>query len=99
MSMRSPSPRLVAVAVLAISMAACTKTLDTDGLESQLKSQFEEQTDSVLASVECPNDVKAEAGGTFECTAEDESGATFTLTITQVNDQGRVDWEVTDARE
>ena len=97
MSMRSCSARLAAVAVLAVATAACTKTLDTDGLEGQLKRQIEEQTDSTITSVDCPADVEVKAGETFECTAEEESGTTFTLTVTQEDDEGRVLWEVTDA--
>ena len=97
MSMRSSSARLAAIAVLAIAAAACTKTLDTDGLEGELQSQIEAQTDSTITSVDCPADVEVETGGTFECTAEEESGATFTLQVTQTDDQGRVEWEVTDA--
>ena len=40
MSMRSRSVRFAALAVLAIAAAACTKTLDTDGLEGELKGQY-----------------------------------------------------------
>ena len=97
MSMRSRSARLAAVALLAIVAAACSKTLDTEGLETELKSQFEQQTDTVLTSVDCPADVDVETGGVFECTAEEESGATFTIQVTQTDDQGQVDWEVIDA--
>jgi hypothetical protein len=97
MSIRSSSARLATIAVLAIAAAACTKTLDTDGLEGELQSQIEAQTDSAITSVDCPADVEVEAGGTFECTAEEESGATFTLLVTQTDDEGRVVWEVTDA--
>jgi len=96
--MRSRSVRkLAAVVVLAIAAAACTKTLDTDGLEGELKRQIEQQTDSTITSVDCPADVEVQAGESFECTAEEESGTTFTLTVTQRDDQGNVDWEVTDA--
>jgi hypothetical protein len=97
MSMRSRSARFVAVAVLALAAAACTKTLDTDGLEGDLKSQIEDQTDSTITSVDCPPDIEAKAGGTFECTAEEGSGATFTIRVTQRDDAGRVDWEIIDA--
>lgn len=95
MSMRSRSVRLAALAVLAV--AACTKTLDTEGLEGELKAQIEEQTGSPIASVSCPEDVEVETGGEFTCTAEEESGATFTITVTQRDDKGNVDWAVTDA--
>lgn len=97
MSMRSRSARLVAVGVLALAAAACTKTLDTDGLEGELKRQIEEQTDSTINSVDCPADVEAKAGEVFECTAEEGSGATFTIRVTQRDDAGNVDWEVVDA--
>jgi hypothetical protein len=97
MSMRSRSARLAAFAVLAIAAAACTKTLDTDGLEGELRSQIETQTQSGVSSVDCPSDVEVETGGTFECTAEEESGASFTIRVTQSDDQGNVEWEIVDA--
>ena len=97
MSMRSRSVRFVAVAVLAIAAAACSKTLDTEGLESELKSQIETQTDSTISSVDCPADVEAKAGEVFKCTAEEGSGATFTIQVTQRDDAGNVNWEVIDA--
>jgi len=97
MSMRSRSARFVAVAVLALAAAACMKTLDTDGLEGDLKSQIEDQTDSTITSVDCPPDIEAKAGETFECTAEEGSGATFTIRVTQRDDAGNVDWEIIDA--
>lgn len=97
MSMRSRSVRFAALAVLSIAAAACTKTLDTDGLEGELKGQIEQQIPGEIASVDCPADVAVEAGATFECTAVDESGAEFTISVTQRDDQGKVDWEVTDA--
>jgi len=97
MSMRSRSVRMAAVAVLAVAAAACTKTLDTDGLETELQSQIEEQTQNPISSVDCPADVEVETGGTFNCTAEQESGATLTIRVTQSDDQGNVEWIVADA--
>jgi Domain of unknown function (DUF4333) len=97
MSMRSRSIRLAAVVMLAVAAAACTKTLDTDGLETELQSQIQEQTQSTISSVDCPADVEVETGGTFDCTAEQESGATLTIRVTQSDDQGNVEWTVVDA--
>ncbi|MGZ8631161.1 MAG: DUF4333 domain-containing protein [Actinomycetota bacterium] len=97
MSMRSRPARLAAVAVLALAVAACTKTLDTDGLEGELTTQIEEQTGTTITTVDCPADVEVKTGGTFECTAEEESGTTLTIKVTQADDQGNVEWEVVDA--
>ena len=97
MSMRSRSARLLAVAALAVAFAACTKTLDTDGLEDDLKVQVARETGTTITAVDCPADVEVEAGGTFECTAEEESGTTFTILITQSNDRGNVRWDIVDA--
>ena len=63
MSVRSRSARLAAVAVLALAVAACTKTLDTGGLEDQLKKQIEQQTATTITSVDCPADVEVKTGG------------------------------------
>jgi hypothetical protein len=97
MSLRSRSVRLVAVAFLAIAAAACTKTLDTDGLESELQSQIEAETQSPITSVDCPEDVEVETGRSFDCKAEQEGGATLTIRVTQQDDQGNVEWIVVDA--
>ncbi len=47
--------------------------------------------------VTCPRDVQPETGATFECTAEDADGITFTILVTQIDDKGRVDWQFVDA--
>ncbi len=97
MSLRSRSVRLVAVAFLAIAAAACTKTLDTDGLEAELQRQLEDQVESQITSVDCPEDVEVETGGSFDCTAEQEGGTTLTIRVTQQDDQGNVQWIIVDA--
>jgi hypothetical protein len=100
MSRDSSSVRLavvVALGALAITTAACSRTLDTDGLEERLIGQVERETASAITSVSCPADVRVETGGTFECTAEEASGASFTLEVTQTDDRGNVEWEIIDA--
>ena len=97
MSMRSRSVRMAAAGLLALAAAACTKTLDTDGLEGELQTQVEQQTGSTISAVDCPADVEVETGGTFTCTAEEESGTTFEIRVTQSDDRGNVEWEVVGA--
>ena len=97
MSMCSRSVRVAAAACLALAATACTKTLDTDGLEGELQAQVEQQTGSTISAVDCPADIEVETGGTFTCSAQEESGATLTIQVTQRDDRGNVEWEVIDA--
>ena len=97
-STRSRRVRLAcALAVLVSVAAVCNTSLDTEGLEPQLLSQAEEETGQDYRSVSCPRDVKAEAGATFECTAVDADGIEFTILVTQIDDEGRVDSKFVDA--
>jgi hypothetical protein len=97
-SSRSRRIRLACALVALTSVAAvCNPSLDTEGLEPQLLSQAEEQTRQDYRSVSCPRDVKPEAGATFECTAKDASGIEFTILVTQLDDEGNVDWRFVDA--
>jgi hypothetical protein len=96
--MASRTARLLAVAILAFAAGACSTKLDTEGLEPQLQDQIEAKTGSTITGVDCPGDVKVETGLTFQCTATEESGATFTVEVVQTNDAGNVTWKFTDAQ-
>lgn len=97
MRLRSRFVRVVAVVTLAVGAVACTPQLDTAGLEATLKDQVSADTGATIATVECP-DVKAEAGNVFRCIATDEDGTTtFTLKVTQTDDQGNVVYDYEDA--
>ena len=74
---------------------SAVETLDTDGLEQELKHQIELQTDTKLRTVDCPT-VELEAGASFNCVAEGRSDTTDTIVVTQRDDQGNLDWEVTE---
>ena len=85
---------LVAVILVAVG---CTKSLDTSSLESALKSQVESEFNASGLTISCPDNIKVEAGGTFECTASDPSGQTLTIEVTQKDDQGDVNWRLSGA--
>jgi hypothetical protein len=85
----------IALGVAAVALAACTKTVNTEGLEQQIAAELRTQTGVNPTSVECPEDVEAEAGATFTCTATADDGSTATITVTQQDDQGNLSWEVT----
>jgi hypothetical protein len=88
--------RTAAIAAVVVLAVACTKSLDTSSLESTLQSQAAETLGVSDLTVSCPDNVKVQAGGTFTCTATG-SGAAFTLTVTQSDDQGTVTWKVAGA--
>jgi hypothetical protein len=86
---------LVVVCCLAAFAGACTKTLDTPGLEDQVKTRIEKLGETGM-TVECPDDIKVKAGATFECTATGPSGTTATIEVTQTDDQGHLTWKIID---
>jgi Domain of unknown function (DUF4333) len=95
--MRSRLARLAAIACLATFATGCSillpKHLDTKGLEPQLEQQFDAQYSVTGVTVACPDGIKAEAGGTFQCTATMTNGDTVTLLVTQKDADGQVTWK------
>ena len=65
------------------------------GLETQLENQLNTQLKTTGITVDCPTDVKAEAGGQFDCTGTLSTGQTITVHVTQTDSDGHVTWEVT----
>jgi hypothetical protein len=88
--------RLLAVASVAVTLVACTSTIDTAELEQQITDEMTAQSGVVPASVRCPDEVAAEAGATFECTATADDGSVATIVVTEEDDQGSLRWEVTE---
>lgn len=86
-----------AIALITPVAAVCNPPLDTEGLEPQLLRQVEEKTRQDFVSVSCPRDVQPETGHTFECTAVDPDDVEFTILVTQLDDQGYVNWEFVNA--
>ena len=97
MPSRSRPARAAALLAIGVLAAACSRTLDMNQVESELKRQVERDLGTQGLTVTCPDDVKVEAGTSFTCEASDASGATMVLTVTQENDQGKVRWSVTGA--
>jgi hypothetical protein len=93
--MRVRFARVVALAMLVMLAAGCTRVLDKQGLEAQLAADL--QASGPALTVRCPDGVKAQVGATFQCTATDPDGSSFTITVTQTDDQGNVTWALTSA--
>ena len=83
--------RIVLLAsITLLTGAACTRTLDTQSLEEQIAGDLETGGGPAVDDVTCPDDVEAEAGGTFMCTATGD-GVEWLIRVTQVDDDGHVD--------
>jgi len=95
--MRSRSARFATVLLIATVAVACSKTLKIDQLEPQLEDQLNAQLETSGIAVDCPSDVKAETGATFDCTAMLPNGDAITIRVTQKDDNGNVSWVVVDA--
>jgi Domain of unknown function (DUF4333) len=86
----------LAVGSLALLTPGCTRSLDTSSVVPELQRVLVKQYGLREPTVSCPSTVKVHAGATFTCTGTDASGITFTFTITQKDDRGRLSWKVTD---
>jgi hypothetical protein len=86
-------------AVLAFAAAGCgTKTIDHDSEVDLVNKQLE--SDNLKAkSIDCPDDVEAKEGETFECdvTLTDGNTGTYTITVEKVSGDN-ASLRVTDAK-
>ena len=94
--MRSRLVRVLAVVCIAAAAAGCSKTLKIDDLETEIASQLDTQLATAGNTVSCPDDVKAEAGATFECTATLSTGDIVTIEVKQTDGEGNVTWTLVD---
>jgi uncharacterized protein DUF4333 len=81
------APALAAVAIL----AGCgEETINTEDLETKLRTQLAPQggakPDEI--SVDCPDDQKVEKGHKFSCTLTAPDGSTARIDVTLTNDKG-----------
>jgi hypothetical protein len=99
---RDPEPggtvraRLIGACLLALVAAGCTRTLDTKGLEDQIQQILAERGGPKVSQVSCPDGIKVQQGVTFDCTATGD-GSTWTIKVTQTDDQGKVNIEIVNA--
>lgn len=86
---------LLVVAVLGVVGLIASLTapkLNTATVEQQIAQQIADQL-SVSATVTCPDRVDLVKGGTFTCQVKTEDGRSATIKVTQVDDNGLVEWD------
>ena len=84
-----------AILGMTLMLGGCERMLDIDKAEAAIKSGLADQLQMPFASVECPESRAIKAGDAFECTAVAETGGDLTVKVTQKDDTGAVNWEVT----
>lgn len=84
---------------LGLALTGCSVSvggLDMAKAQTEIAKGIEEQTGATGVAVTCPESAPLEQGNTFTCTATTADGQTATVTVTQTDDQGNINWEVTD---
>ena len=94
----SPHPTLVLLLVLSVATGACApRMLDSEQLERRLSRELSDQLDVPGIEVECP-DAEAREGSTLDCIARAPGEtAGLRIVVTQVDDDGKVTWEIAGA--
>ena len=90
--------RLVSIALAAcflLLLAACgSKTIDTGKAESEISKGVAQQTGAKGVKVDCPDDVDAKKGDTFDCNLTASGGQKAKIKVTQQDDEGNVRWQL-----
>lgn len=74
-----------------LAVGACgTTTVDTDKGEAFIGTTVEKQVGASVESVECPEDVEAKKGDTFECEVTGADGTAGPAKVIQKDDKGNV---------
>ncbi|PRZ41973.1 uncharacterized protein DUF4333 [Antricoccus suffuscus] len=93
-------PRLAVFATVPLlALAGCSKTVDKDDLEKEVKSALESQAGIPDATVQCADDLEAKKGATVKCELEAKgSKGTATIEVKSV-DGSDIQWEIVDIEE
>ncbi len=96
-----PLSRLsVLVLLLTVApLAACGNRLNVSVIEDTIKADIERQGRRLaLREVRCPTDVTQQAGAFFRCVGELDPEGSFTINVTQQDDQGTVTWDIPNSK-
>ena len=92
---------VTAIVMASALMAACegsvsigARVLEGDEVEEDIADGLEEEVGERPDSIDCPDEVEVEDGGTFECTLTAEDDSTATVEVTMTDDEGGYEYEV-----
>jgi hypothetical protein len=78
------------VAISAVVLTGCAKSIDDQKAEKFIAKSITEQVGAKVKRVTCPSDLTAKKGETFECTVTGMDGSSGTAKVTEKDDQGNV---------
>lgn len=82
-----------------LALAACGASMNVTAIEHQIKTDIERQGRRLtLREVRCPDGVAPQAGSYFRCVGELDPDGTFTIHVSQADNQGNVTWEIPNSR-
>jgi len=83
---------LVWLSPVSLLFVACTPTITSESVETNIKSGFQDLTGFVLDSIDCPENIAAQAGKTYECAAT-ATGESFKIAVKPTGEGAQFNWE------
>jgi hypothetical protein len=78
-----------------LTLVGCAHRLNTTAIEAEIKADIERQGRRInLTEVRCPTPVVRKAGAYFRCVGTLKPEGEFTINVTQIDDQGTVNWDI-----
>lgn len=93
--------RRVVIAAVVIGLSGCSfgaGTIDHKKAENLARKVAGGNSKVALKSVSCPSGIKLKKGATFDCDVVYGNGAKATITLHQLDDNGRVETGLRDIR-
>jgi Domain of unknown function (DUF4333) len=81
---------LIPAALLALLVAGCSQTIDSDKAETTIARLVETRIGTKVKRVECPSGKTAKKGDAFACRVIGRDGSTGTATVIETDDKGGV---------
>ena len=78
-----------------LALAGCGN-LDSGQIEDEIAKEIEAEIGVRPASVDCPDDIEQKEGLTVQCTARGENGGEAVVDVTQIDDDGAVQFRTRD---
>ncbi len=90
--------QLATIGLATTVFVACAAPTVLDGakVQQQIVGEFQQEA-GVTVSVTCPGDQPIQQGNVFVCTAVAVDGTNLVITVTQTDNAGNVNWQITGA--